>query len=329
MCTHRVRLYARTPGAPDPRTGVGASFPGPRGGGLPVDTLPGTSACYAVARRARAWVVHESEEGPCIDRSCCASPDIGGGGARGDEESSRAVAARSNLLFRAARAACSWPASKQSYNCSSRGKCCSCAAACRCRDMALAAAGASVALAAGACWCLCAKGDDVRETRAGGAGRTGPNGADEFERLRRDVEKAERALRSEVVPRQPDVSKGTAEIPSGTLQYDPRRKDAPPAPDGDWLSRTRLLVGDDSLDRLARMHVLVVGLGGVGGNATEWLVRGGIGHITIVDGDVVDPTNRNHKENQRLMPSRSGSLTSTRNLIADLDRSTCSPIQLH
>jgi tRNA A37 threonylcarbamoyladenosine dehydratase len=161
--------------------------------------------------------------------------------------------------------------------------------------MAVAAAGASVALAAGVCWCLCAKDDDVRETRPGGAGRTGSNGADEFERLRRDVEKAERALRSEVVPPQPDTSKGTAEIPSGTLQYDPRRKDAPPAPDGDWLSRTRLLVGDDSLARLARMHVLVVGLGGVGGNATEWLVRGGIGHITIVDGDVVDPTNRNRQ----------------------------------
>ena len=161
--------------------------------------------------------------------------------------------------------------------------------------MAVAAAGAVLAAGACACWCLSPNGDDLRYSRSAVAGRTLPTAADEFERLRRDVEKAERALRSEVEPWQRDLRKETAEIPLGTLQYDPRRKDAPSAPDGDWLSRTRLLVGDDSLARLARMHVLVVGLGGVGGNATEWLVRGGIGHITIVDGDVVDPTNRNRQ----------------------------------
>lgn len=54
--------------------------------------------------------------------------------------------------------------------------------------------------------------------------------------------------------------------------------------DGDWLQRTRLLVGDDGLARLAATHVLLVGLGGVGSYAAEFLVRAGVGALTIVDG---------------------------------------------
>jgi tRNA A37 threonylcarbamoyladenosine dehydratase len=44
-----------------------------------------------------------------------------------------------------------------------------------------------------------------------------------------------------------------------------------------------------------KSHVLVVGVGGVGGNAAECLVRGGVGRITLIDGDTVDPTNRNRQ----------------------------------
>jgi tRNA threonylcarbamoyladenosine dehydratase len=62
-----------------------------------------------------------------------------------------------------------------------------------------------------------------------------------------------------------------------------------------WLSRTRLMVGDGGLDRLQRAHVLVVGLGGVGSFAAEYIARAGVGTMTIVDGDVVDPTNRNRQ----------------------------------
>ncbi|RPI69352.1 MAG: tRNA threonylcarbamoyladenosine dehydratase [Ignavibacteriae bacterium] len=62
-----------------------------------------------------------------------------------------------------------------------------------------------------------------------------------------------------------------------------------------WTSRTRLLIGDDAADRLSRSHVLVVGQGGVGSYASEFLVRAGIGRLTIVDGDVVDPSNRNRQ----------------------------------
>jgi tRNA A37 threonylcarbamoyladenosine dehydratase len=62
-----------------------------------------------------------------------------------------------------------------------------------------------------------------------------------------------------------------------------------------WNSRSALLWGNDVLAKLLHKHVLVVGLGGVGSFAAEFLVRGGIGALTIVDGDVVDTTNRNRQ----------------------------------
>lgn len=65
--------------------------------------------------------------------------------------------------------------------------------------------------------------------------------------------------------------------------------------DFSWLSRTELLVGRENLIKLSRAHVLVIGLGGVGSFAAEFICRGGVGTMTIVDGDVVDPTNRNRQ----------------------------------
>ncbi len=65
--------------------------------------------------------------------------------------------------------------------------------------------------------------------------------------------------------------------------------------DFSWLSRTALLVGDERLKTLSTKHVLIVGLGGVGSFAAEFIARAGIGTLTIVDGDVVDPTNRNRQ----------------------------------
>lgn len=62
-----------------------------------------------------------------------------------------------------------------------------------------------------------------------------------------------------------------------------------------WNDRTRLLIGDDGIDKLKNSHVLVVGLGGVGAYAAEQLARAGIGRMTIVDGDVVNVTNRNRQ----------------------------------
>jgi len=63
----------------------------------------------------------------------------------------------------------------------------------------------------------------------------------------------------------------------------------------DWLSRTELLLGQEKLDRLRRSSVLVMGLGGVGAYAAELICRAGVGTMTIADGDVVHPTNRNRQ----------------------------------
>ncbi|MCK6650545.1 MAG: tRNA threonylcarbamoyladenosine dehydratase [Bacteroidia bacterium] len=62
-----------------------------------------------------------------------------------------------------------------------------------------------------------------------------------------------------------------------------------------WLSRTELLIGKEKLMKLQKAHVLVVGMGGVGSFAAEFICRSGVGEMTIVDGDVVDPSNRNRQ----------------------------------
>ncbi len=63
----------------------------------------------------------------------------------------------------------------------------------------------------------------------------------------------------------------------------------------DWLERTELLIKKEGIEKLQQANVLVVGLGGVGSFAAEFLARAGIGKITIVDGDVVDITNVNRQ----------------------------------
>ena len=61
------------------------------------------------------------------------------------------------------------------------------------------------------------------------------------------------------------------------------------------LDRLRLLVGSEGCDRLSRAHVLVLGLGGVGGFAAEMIARSGVGQMTIVDADVVNQSNINRQ----------------------------------
>nr|WP_320119006.1 tRNA threonylcarbamoyladenosine dehydratase [uncultured Marinifilum sp.] len=63
----------------------------------------------------------------------------------------------------------------------------------------------------------------------------------------------------------------------------------------EWLSRTKLLLGDKKLERLQKAHVLVVGLGGVGAYAAEQICRSGVGKMTIVDGDTIDTSNINRQ----------------------------------
>ncbi|MCD7900934.1 MAG: tRNA threonylcarbamoyladenosine dehydratase [Bacteroides sp.] len=62
-----------------------------------------------------------------------------------------------------------------------------------------------------------------------------------------------------------------------------------------WKQRTTLLLGEEKIQRLANAHVLVVGLGGVGAYAAEMIARAGVGKMTIVDADIVQPSNINRQ----------------------------------
>lgn len=62
-----------------------------------------------------------------------------------------------------------------------------------------------------------------------------------------------------------------------------------------WNSRTLRLIGEESAEILRNARVLIVGVGGVGGYVAEMLVRSGVGHITLVDSDVVAPSNLNRQ----------------------------------
>jgi Dinucleotide-utilizing enzymes involved in molybdopterin and thiamine biosynthesis family 1 len=62
-----------------------------------------------------------------------------------------------------------------------------------------------------------------------------------------------------------------------------------------WNERTLLLIGEENYKNLEKAHVLVVGLGGVGAYAAEMICRAGVGEMTIVDADVITPSNRNRQ----------------------------------
>nr|WP_297173796.1 tRNA threonylcarbamoyladenosine dehydratase [uncultured Agathobaculum sp.] len=61
------------------------------------------------------------------------------------------------------------------------------------------------------------------------------------------------------------------------------------------FSRAELLLGADSIARLAASHVAVFGVGGVGSFACEAIARAGVGEITLVDNDLIALTNRNRQ----------------------------------
>jgi tRNA A37 threonylcarbamoyladenosine dehydratase len=63
----------------------------------------------------------------------------------------------------------------------------------------------------------------------------------------------------------------------------------------DFLSRTELLVSNEKLNVLRSSHVAIFGLGGIGSCAAEMLCRGGIGKLTIIDGDIVALSNLNRQ----------------------------------
>ena len=81
-----------------------------------------------------------------------------------------------------------------------------------------------------------------------------------------------------------------------------------------WQERTIQLLTKEKYDRLTGAHVLVAGMGGVGSMAAEMICRSGVGRLTIIDGDTIQPGNLNrqipalhstlHKEKALVMGQR-------------------------
>lgn len=63
----------------------------------------------------------------------------------------------------------------------------------------------------------------------------------------------------------------------------------------DQFARTRLLYGDDAVEKFKKSRVAVFGIGGVGGHCVEALIRSAIGEIDIIDNDTVSLTNLNRQ----------------------------------
>ena len=61
------------------------------------------------------------------------------------------------------------------------------------------------------------------------------------------------------------------------------------------FSRLSTLIGEASLEKLKKSHVMIFGLGGVGGYAAEVVARSGVGKITLIDFDTVNETNINRQ----------------------------------
>ena len=61
------------------------------------------------------------------------------------------------------------------------------------------------------------------------------------------------------------------------------------------FSRTALLLGEEAVEKLSKVHVAIFGVGGVGGYVAEAIARSGVGRITLFDKDAVDVTNINRQ----------------------------------
>ena len=63
----------------------------------------------------------------------------------------------------------------------------------------------------------------------------------------------------------------------------------------DFFSRSEALLGPEGMERLRNTRVILFGVGGVGSWCAEALIRTGLTHLTIVDGDVVQSSNVNRQ----------------------------------
>ncbi len=62
-----------------------------------------------------------------------------------------------------------------------------------------------------------------------------------------------------------------------------------------WLNRLEKMIDSNKLEKIKNTSVLIIGIGGVGGNALESIVRMGVNNIIIVDNDIIDITNLNRQ----------------------------------
>lgn len=63
----------------------------------------------------------------------------------------------------------------------------------------------------------------------------------------------------------------------------------------EWFSRTEMLIGKESIERLKQSSVAVFGIGGVGGYVVEALARSGVGSLHLIDNDTISLTNINRQ----------------------------------
>lgn len=61
------------------------------------------------------------------------------------------------------------------------------------------------------------------------------------------------------------------------------------------FTRTAMLIGEESVEKLSSVHIAVFGIGGVGGYVTEALARCGVGEFDLIDNDTVNITNINRQ----------------------------------
>ncbi len=59
--------------------------------------------------------------------------------------------------------------------------------------------------------------------------------------------------------------------------------------------RTELVLGEAGVAKLQQAHVIIFGVGGVGGYVAEGLARAGVGKLTLIDADCVANSNRNRQ----------------------------------
>ncbi len=62
-----------------------------------------------------------------------------------------------------------------------------------------------------------------------------------------------------------------------------------------WYERTRMILGNEAIDKLKEASVIIFGIGGVGSFVSEAVARAGVGKITLVDNDKVSLTNINRQ----------------------------------